>query len=59
MTHYEIHVFSKRNQDQVPLALELLSDHAAMRRADTLANDGARVEIWRGGSCIYSVDGSE
>ncbi len=31
-----------------------ISDHAAIRRAQSLVEDGDMVEVWRGLDCVYS-----
>ena len=56
MPSYQIHVLSKHNDHKVLISVELLNDYAAMRRADGLASEYARVELWRSGSCIYAAD---
>jgi len=35
------------------------SDHAAIRRAKSLIEDGDQVEVWRGLDCVYATSASQ
>ena len=54
MDHYEIRIL-KENGQQLVIEVRLMGDHAAIRRARTLATDSDRVEVWRGMTCVYST----
>ena len=54
MSHYEIRIL-KENGQQLVIEVRLMGDHAAIRRARTLATDTDRVEVWRGMVCVYST----
>ena len=51
---YEIRIVKKRAKAPVIYACSLMSDHAAIRRAQSLVEDGDLVEVWRGLDCVYS-----
>jgi hypothetical protein len=50
---YEIRIVKKRGNGPVIYACALVSDHAAIRRAQSLVEDGDLVEVWRGLDCVY------
>ena len=54
MNQYEIRIL-KENGQQLVIEVRLMGDHAAIRRARTLATDTDRVEVWRGMTCVYST----
>ena len=55
MTNYEIRIL--RNDGQIlVIEIRLMGDHAARRRAQTLAMKGDSVEVWRGMTCIYETN---
>ena len=54
MNHYEIRILKEDGQ-QLVIEVRLMGDHAAIRRANTLATDTDRVEVWRGMTCVYST----
>jgi hypothetical protein len=49
---YEIHITRKDGQTLV-IESRLMGDHAAVRRAQTLAMPGDLVEVWRGTVCVF------
>ena len=51
---YEIRIVKKRGKGPVIYACSHVSDHAAIRRAQSLIEDGDLVEVWRGLDCVYS-----
>ncbi len=53
MDNYEIRIV-KRDQGLAVHRSEHISDHAAIRRGQALAEAGDQVEIWRGSQCVYS-----
>ena len=54
MFTYEILILRKDGQRLV-IEARLVGDHAAVRRAQTLATDEDRIEVWRGQNCVYST----
>ena len=54
MTDYEIRILRQDGQ-QLVIEVRLMGDHAAIRRARTLATDSDRLEVWRGMTCVYST----
>ena len=54
MDAYEIRIVKKEGKGPVIYACSLVSDHAAIRRAESLIGDGDLVEVWRGLDCVYS-----
>jgi len=54
MNDYEIRILKEGGQ-QLVIEVRLMGDHAAIRRARTLAIDTDRVEVWRGMTCVYST----
>ena len=51
---YEIRIVKKQAKAPMIYACSLVSDHAAIRRAQSLTEDGDLVEVWRGLDCVYS-----
>jgi len=51
---YEIRIVKKTARSPMIYACSLVSDHAAIRRAQSLIEDGDLVEVWRGLDCVYS-----
>ena len=52
---YEIRILRQEQAAPVVLACTQASDHAAIRRARSLARDGDLVEVWRGLDCVYTA----
>ena len=50
---YEIRVMRRQSRVPVVYACSQVNDHAAIRRAKSLARDGDGVEVWRGLDCVY------
>ena len=55
MDAYEIRILRGEKAAPVILACTQASDHAAIRRARSLARDGDLVEVWRGLDCVYTA----
>jgi hypothetical protein len=55
---YEIRIVKKRSKAPVIYACQHVSDHAAIRRAQSLVEDGDLVEVWRGLDCVYMRPGA-
>ena len=55
MHAYEIRIVKKQSQMPVIYACDQASDHAAIRRAKSLIEDGDGVEVWRGLDCVYAL----
>lgn len=53
MNAYEIRIVKKQNRMPVIYACAQASDHAAIRRAKSLIEDGDGVEVWRGLDCVF------
>jgi hypothetical protein len=53
---YEIRIVKKQKISPVIYACSQASDHAAIRRAKSLIEDGDLVEVWRGLDCVYTTD---
>lgn len=53
MTDYEIRILKEDGQ-QLVVEVRLMGDHAAIRRARTLATTD-KLEVWRGMTCVYST----
>lgn len=51
---YEIRIVKKEGKAPVIYACSHVSDHAAIRRAQSLVEDGDLVEVWRGLDCVYA-----
>lgn len=58
MDAYEIRIVKKQAKAPMIYACSLVSDHAAIRRAQSLIEDGDLVEVWRGLDCVYSRGGA-
>ena len=55
MDAYEIRIVKKQQVCPVIYACSQASDHAAIRRAKSLIEDGDQVEVWRGLDCVYAT----
>ena len=55
MDAYEIRIMKKQSRTPVIYACAQASDHAAIRRAKSLIEDGDQVEVWRGLDCAYAT----
>jgi hypothetical protein len=55
MDNYEIRIVKKGRQPMI-LAGPHASDFAAVRRAQSLANQDDEVEVWRDLTCLYSTN---
>jgi hypothetical protein len=55
---YEIRIVKKQAEAPTIYTCSLVSDHAAIRRAQSLIEDGDIVEVWRGLDCVYSRGGA-
>jgi hypothetical protein len=53
---YEIRIVKRLAKAPVIYACSHVSDHAAIRRARSLTEDGDQVEVWRGLDCVYACD---
>jgi hypothetical protein len=51
---YEIRIVRKKTHAPVIYACAQASDHAAVRRAQSLCKEGDQVEVWRGLECVYT-----
>lgn len=51
---YEIRII-KDGRRPIIYACTHASDHAAIRRARSLAGETDKVEVWRGLDCIYAI----
>lgn len=58
MDAYEIRIVRKLQVSPVIYACSQASDHAAIRRAKSLIEDGDQVEVWRGLDCVYATSAS-
>lgn len=56
MDAYEIRIMKKQNRFPVVYSCSQTSDHAAIRRAKSLIEDGDGVEVWRGPDCVFVLD---
>jgi hypothetical protein len=54
MNIYEIRLIRQENKSPDIYASSHISDHAAVRHAQALADDDIVIEVWRGLSCVYS-----
>jgi hypothetical protein len=52
LDNYEIRIVRPGHQACIYVSPQL-SDHAAIRRAQSLAQDGDCVQVWRGLDCVY------
>lgn len=53
MQHYEIHIGKGDSKRRTYPCLQL-NDHAAIRRAQSLAKNFEAVEVWRAEVCVYA-----
>jgi hypothetical protein len=53
MQQYEIHIGQEKAQRRTYPCLQL-NDHAAVRRAQSLARGCESVEVWRAEVCVYA-----
>ncbi len=53
MQQYEIHI-GKNDKGRRTYPCLQLNDHAAIRRAQSLAKDFEEVEVWRAEVCVYT-----
>ena len=53
MQQYEIHIGKSDRNRRIYPCLQL-SDHAAIRRAQSLAQNFEAVEVWRAEVCVYA-----
>jgi hypothetical protein len=51
---YEIRILRKGIRAPDIFSSSHISDHAAVRRAQALADSGDAIEVWRGAACVYS-----
>ncbi len=56
LDNYEIRIVKQRKSGPFIYHSPQASDHAAVRCAQSLIEDGDRVEVWRGLDCIYATD---
>ena len=52
---YEIRIIKKQSRFHVIYACSQASDHAAIRRAKSLIEEGDGVEVWRGLDCVFAL----
>ena len=55
MDAYEIRIVKKQKKAPVIYACSQMNDHAAIRRARSLVEEGDLVEVWRGLDCVYTT----
>ncbi len=55
MNQYEIRIVRHTDQQQLVVTATVMGDHAAIRRAQMLADKGDMVEVWRGMRCVFST----
>lgn len=53
---YEIRIMKKQSRFPVVYSCSQASDHAAIRRAKSLIDEGDGVEVWRGLDCVFVLD---
>lgn len=58
MDAYEIRIMKKQNSTPVIYACSQVNDHAAIRRAKSMMEEGDLVEVWRGVDCVYTLRAS-
>ena len=56
MDAYEIRIVKKQSRTPMIYACSQTSDHAAIRRAKSLIEEGDGVEVWRGLDCVFALD---
>jgi hypothetical protein len=54
MHEYQIRILRSAGQPLV-VSTRLMGDHAAIRKAQSLAMSGDQLEVWRGMVCVYST----
>ena len=54
MDTYEIRIVRKGIKSADIYSSSHISDHAAVRRAQSLAAGEDHIEVWRGATCVYS-----
>lgn len=54
MTAYEIRLI-RDGEECLVYSASVMGDHAAIRRAHNLAQDGDFIEVWRGLHCVYTT----
>lgn len=54
MDNYEIRIVKKGQKAPIIFACPHASDYAAVRRAQSLAQEGDDVEVWRDLHCVYA-----
>ena len=54
MNSYEIRIVRNGMKRPDIFSSSHISDHAAVRRAQALAEGGDFIEVWRGAVCVYS-----
>jgi hypothetical protein len=52
---YEIRIVKRQKNAPVIYACSQMNDHAAIRRARSLVEDGDLVEVWRGPDCVHTT----
>jgi hypothetical protein len=52
---YEIRIVKKQKRLPVIYACSHMNDHAAIRRARSLVEEGDLLEVWRGLDCVYTA----
>jgi hypothetical protein len=52
---YEIRIVKRQSRFPVVYACSQVNDHAAIRRARSLTEEGDLVEVWRGLDCVYTA----
>jgi len=55
LDNYEIRIVKKGHTAPFIYACPHASDYAAVRRAQSLAEEGDDVEVWRDLDCVYST----
>lgn len=55
MDNYEIRIIQKGHKAPVVYACPHASDYAAVRKAQSLIQEGDELEVWRDMDCIYST----
>ena len=58
MDAYEIRIVKKQHPSALVYACSQVNDHAAIRRAKSLSEEGDVVEVWRGLDCVYTTQSS-
>ena len=54
MTDYEIRI-TRRDGQSLIIDSRSMGDHAAIRRAHTLAMPSDAIEVWRGMTCVFEA----